>query len=62
MDSLWNVGKVKTIKMKRNPEILRVLLFLAIGLLFLFLLYKVATRPLHVIQENKYIDLKNIQK
>ena len=59
MDSLWNVGKVKTIKMKRNPEILRALLFAVIGALLIYALYRCTQTTPHYIQEDKTINLKD---
>ena len=59
MDSLWNVGKVKTIKMKRNPEILRALLFAVIGALLIYALYRCIQTTPHYIQEDKTINLND---
>ena len=45
--------------MKRNPEILRALLFAVIGALLIYALYRCTQTKHHYIQEDKTINLKD---
>ena len=45
--------------MKRNPEILRALLFAVIGALLIYALYRCTDKVPHYIQEDKTINLND---